>query len=69
MTGSLLYLISSRPDIMQAVGMVAIFQSSPKESHLMVVKTIFRYIKVTSEIGLWYPRDKGFDLIAYTDVD
>jgi hypothetical protein len=69
MVGSLLYLTTSRPDIMQVVGMVEIFQSTPKESHVMVVKRIFRYLKDTSEIGLWYLRKKGFELIDYTDVD
>jgi hypothetical protein len=69
MVGSLLYLTASRPDIMQAVGMVERFQSSPKESHVMVVKRIFRYLKGTSDFGLWYPRNKGFELISYTDVD
>jgi len=32
--GSLLYLIASRPDIMQAIGLVGIFQSNPKETHV-----------------------------------
>jgi hypothetical protein len=35
----------------------------------MVVKRIFRYLKGTSKFGLWYPRNKGFELIAYIDVD
>jgi hypothetical protein len=66
---SLLYLNVSRPYIMQAVGMVARFQSSPKESLVMDVKRIFRYLKGTSYFGLWYPRNKGFELIACTNVD
>ena len=69
MVGSLLYLIASKPNIMQAVGMVARFQSSPKESHVMAIKIIFRYLKGTSDFVLWYPRNKGFELIAYTHVD
>ena len=52
MVGSLLYLTTSRTDITQAVGMVAVFQSSPKKSHVMVVKRIFRYIKGTLDFGL-----------------
>ena len=39
--GNLLYLVASQPDIMQAVGLVAIFQANPKESHMMAVKRIF----------------------------
>jgi hypothetical protein len=49
MVGILLCLTASRPDIMQEVGMVEIFQSYPKESHVMVVKRIFRYLKGTSD--------------------
>jgi hypothetical protein len=47
MIGSLLYVTTSRPDIMQAVGKVARFQETPKESHVLAVKRIFRYVKGT----------------------
>ncbi|KAH9299953.1 hypothetical protein KI387_011536, partial [Taxus chinensis] len=57
------------PDIMQAVDMVARFQVGPKESHVQVVKRIFRYLKGTMEYGLWYPKGKDFTLTAYTDSD
>ena len=60
--GSLLYLTASRLDIMQAVGLVARFQANPKESHMRVVKRIFRYIKGIMDCGLWYPKDEYFDL-------
>lgn len=45
MISSLLYLTTSKPDIMQVIGMVARFQSVPKETHVLVVKIIFRYLK------------------------
>nr|GEU37795.1 hypothetical protein [Tanacetum cinerariifolium] len=69
MIGSLMYLTSSRPDIMFVVCTYAIFQVNPKASHLYVVKRIFRYIKRHPKLGLWYPRDYSFDLVAYTDSD
>jgi hypothetical protein len=47
MIGSLLYVTASRPDVMQAVGHVARFQAAPKESHVLAVKRIFRYLKGT----------------------
>jgi hypothetical protein len=47
MIGSLLYVTTSRPDVMQAVGQVARFQAAPKESHVLAVKRIFRYLKGT----------------------
>jgi hypothetical protein len=47
MIHSLLCVTTSRPDVMQVVGQVARFQAAPKESHVLVVKRIFRYIKGT----------------------
>ncbi|KAE8713386.1 hypothetical protein F3Y22_tig00110210pilonHSYRG00021 [Hibiscus syriacus] len=45
------------------------FQSCPKESHLLAVKRIFRYLKDTPSLGLWYPRDSSFSLHAFSDAD
>jgi hypothetical protein len=69
MIGSLLYVIASRLDVMQTFGQVARFQPAPKESHVLAVKRIFRYLKGTKEFGLWYPKGKDLSLISYTDAD
>jgi hypothetical protein len=69
MIGSLLYLCASRPDIMLSVGMCARFQSAPKESHLVAVKWILRYLVHTPSLGLWYPKGSTFDLVGYSDSD
>nr|GEV35465.1 uncharacterized mitochondrial protein AtMg00810-like [Tanacetum cinerariifolium] len=69
MIGSLMYLISSRPDIMFALCACARFQVTPKASHLHAVKRIFRYLKGKPHLGLWYPKDSPFDLVAYSDND
>nr|GEX62182.1 putative ribonuclease H-like domain-containing protein [Tanacetum cinerariifolium] len=69
MIGSLMYLTSSRPDIMFAVCACARFQVTPKVSHLHAVKRIFRYLKGKPHLGLWYPNDSPFDLVAYSDSD
>ncbi|GJR10999.1 putative ribonuclease H-like domain-containing protein [Tanacetum coccineum] len=69
MIGSLMYLTSLRPDIMFAVCACARFQVNPKVSHLHAVKRIFRYLKGQPKLGLWYPKDSPFDLVAYTDSD
>nr|GFB40603.1 putative ribonuclease H-like domain-containing protein [Tanacetum cinerariifolium] len=69
MIGSLMYLTSSRPDIMFAVCACARFQVTPKVSHLNAVKRIFRYLKGKPLLGLWYPKDSPFDLVAYPDSD
>ncbi|GKA09521.1 putative ribonuclease H-like domain-containing protein [Tanacetum coccineum] len=69
MIWSLMYLTTSRPDIMFAVCACARFQVTPKTSHLLAVKRIFRYLKGKPTLGLWYSRDSPFELVAYTDSD
>ncbi|XP_058008180.1 uncharacterized protein LOC131182852 [Hevea brasiliensis] len=69
MIGSLLYLTASRPDIHFSVCLCAWFQSCPKESHLIAVKRIFKYLIGTHSIGLWYPKCDTFDLVGYSDSD
>nr|GFA10019.1 putative ribonuclease H-like domain-containing protein [Tanacetum cinerariifolium] len=69
MIGSLIYLTSSRPDIMFDVCACARFQVISKVSHLHAVKRIFRYLKGKPNLGLWYPKDSPFDLVAYSDSD
>nr|GEV86414.1 putative ribonuclease H-like domain-containing protein [Tanacetum cinerariifolium] len=69
MIGSLMYLTSSRPDIMFAVCACACFQVTLKVSHLHAVKRIFRYLKGKPHLGLWYPKDSPFNLVAYSDSD
>ncbi|GKB83976.1 ribonuclease H-like domain-containing protein [Tanacetum coccineum] len=69
MIGSLMYLTSSRPDIVFAVFAYARYQVNPKVSHLYAVKRIFKYLKGQLKLGLWYPKDSPFDLVAYTDSD
>nr|GEZ23572.1 hypothetical protein [Tanacetum cinerariifolium] len=69
MIGSLMYLTSSRPDIMFAVCACTRFQVTRKASHLLAVKRIFRYLKGKPHLGLWYLKDSPFDLVAYSDSD
>nr|GEU40710.1 putative ribonuclease H-like domain-containing protein [Tanacetum cinerariifolium] len=69
MIGSLMYLTSSRQDIMFAVCACACFQVTLKASHLHAVKRIFRYLKGKPYLGLWYLKDSPFDLVDYSDSD
>nr|GEV50642.1 ribonuclease H-like domain-containing protein [Tanacetum cinerariifolium] len=69
MIGSLMYLTASRPDIMFAVCTCARHQVTPKECHLHDVKRIFRYLKGHPKLGLWYPKEFPFALMAYSDSD
>ena len=63
--GSLLYVTTSRPDVMFSVCMCARFQASPRESYLKVTKRILRYLKHTQNVGLWYPKGAKFELVGY----
>ena len=69
MIGSLLYVTPSIPDAMQAVELVARFQENHKESHVLAIKRICRYLKGTTEFGLWYPKGNELTLVSYTDAD
>ncbi|GKG05924.1 hypothetical protein Tco_0326010 [Tanacetum coccineum] len=64
MIGLLMYLTSSRPDIMFAVCACARYQVNLKVSHFYAVKRIFRYLKGQPKLGLWYPKDLPFDFVT-----
>nr|GEV16783.1 hypothetical protein [Tanacetum cinerariifolium] len=69
MIGSLTYLTASRPDIMFVVCAYARHQVTPKECHIHAVKRIFKYLKGHLKLGLWYPKESPFDLVAYSNSD
>nr|GFA68688.1 Gag-Pol polyprotein [Tanacetum cinerariifolium] len=64
--GALIYLTASRPDIMHATCYYARYQAQPTEKHLTAVKRIFRYLKDTIHMGLWYLKDTSFKLTAFS---
>nr|GEU63297.1 uncharacterized mitochondrial protein AtMg00810-like [Tanacetum cinerariifolium] len=69
MIGALMYLTSSRPDIVHATCLCARYQAKPTEKHLKEVKRIFRYLRGTVNTGLWYTKDSGFELTRFSDAD
>nr|GEY01794.1 retrovirus-related Pol polyprotein from transposon TNT 1-94 [Tanacetum cinerariifolium] len=69
MVGALMYLTASRPDIVHATCYCARYQARATEKHLTAVKRIFRYLKDTIHMGLWYPKDTGFELNAFSVSD
>nr|GEZ22791.1 hypothetical protein [Tanacetum cinerariifolium] len=69
MVGALMYLTATRPDIVHATCYCACYQVKPTEKHLIAVKRIFRYLKDTIHMGLWYPKDTDFELTAFSDLD
>ncbi|GJZ39930.1 hypothetical protein Tco_0586493 [Tanacetum coccineum] len=69
MIRSLVYLTSSRPDLIYTVCLCARYQEKRTEKHLNAVKWIFRYLKGTINMGLWYLKDTVMSLTAYADAD
>ncbi|GJX38308.1 hypothetical protein Tco_0251611 [Tanacetum coccineum] len=69
MISSLLYLTTSRPDIMFSVCFCVRFQKDPKTSHLEAVKRIFRCIKGTTHLGLWYLKGTDIETVVYAESD
>ncbi|GJV27110.1 hypothetical protein Tco_1383558 [Tanacetum coccineum] len=64
-----LYLIGTLHDIQFSTVLCARYQSNLKESHLIALKRILRYLKGTPTLGLYYPKCSGFDLKGYSDSD
>jgi len=69
MIGSLLYLIASRPYILFSVCLCSRFQSDPRESHLTIVKRIFKYLKGATNLGLLYRKSLDYKLVEFCDAD
>ncbi|GJU02820.1 hypothetical protein Tco_1113158 [Tanacetum coccineum] len=69
MIGALMYLTSSRPDIVHATYLCARYQAKPTEKHLKEVKRIFRYLWGSVNMGLSYTKDSGFKLIRFSNAD
>ncbi|GAA0167068.1 transmembrane signal receptor [Lithospermum erythrorhizon] len=67
MVGSLMYLTSTRPDIMFATSLISRFMSKPTELHFQVAKRILRYLKGTIQFGIYYKNHGKLDV--YTDSD
>ncbi|GKC03918.1 retrovirus-related pol polyprotein from transposon TNT 1-94 [Tanacetum coccineum] len=69
MIGALMYLTSSRSNIVHATCLCARYQAKPTEKHLKEIKRIFRYLRGTVNMGLWYTKDSGFELTGFSDAD
>nr|GEV39103.1 hypothetical protein [Tanacetum cinerariifolium] len=69
MIGALMYLTSSRPNIVHATCLCAQYQAKPTKKHLKEVKRVFRYLRGTVNMGLWYTKDSGFELTRFLDAD
>ena len=69
MIGSLLYFIVSRPDISYSVGVCDKYDANPKESHMIALKRIIKYVKTATNFGMWYSKDTNNVLAGYSDTN
>ena len=69
MISTLLYLIASRLDLCYSVGICARYKAYPKESHLIAIKKIIKYVNGTTKFGLWYYHDSTTTLMGYCDAN
>ena len=69
MIDSLFYLTTSGLDICYSVGVCARDQANPKESHMIALKRIIKYVKTTADFGVWYSKDTNDVLAGYSDID
>ena len=69
MIRSLLYLTASRLDISYNVGMCARYHANPKESHMIALKRIIKYVETITDFSVWYSKDTIDVLAGYSDVD
>ncbi|KAJ8766885.1 hypothetical protein K2173_009229 [Erythroxylum novogranatense] len=67
--GSLMYLTATRPDMMFVVSLISRYMENPTQFHLQVAKRVLRYLKGTTEFGIFYKKGGDNDLITYTDND
>jgi hypothetical protein len=67
--GSLMYLTATRPDMMFAVSLISRYMANPTELHLQAAKRILRYLKGTTDYGVFYKNEEDEELTAYTDND
>ncbi|GKC75007.1 hypothetical protein Tco_1125781 [Tanacetum coccineum] len=69
MVGSLMYITANRPDLVFAVYMCARYQAKPTKKYLEAIKRVFRYLRGTINMGLWYLKDTVMALTAYVYAD
>ena len=69
MIRSLLYLTASRLDISYNVGMCARYHTNPKESHMIALKRIIKYVETITDFSVWYSKDTIDVLAGYSDAD
>lgn len=65
--GCLRYLIHTRPDLAQSIGVLSRYMHDPKVSHGAALKQILRYLQGTCSLGLCYKNGGEKGLVGYSD--
>jgi len=69
LVGRLLYLTLTMPDISYAVQHLSQFLQQPTQAHYQAAPHVLRYLKGTTNKGLYYPANCDFHLTSYCDAD
>jgi hypothetical protein len=64
-----MYLTTTIPDLMFSVCLISIYMAKPTKLHLLATKRILRYLRGTTELGIFYKKGGREGLIRYTDSD
>nr|KYP62106.1 Copia protein [Cajanus cajan] len=67
--GCLMYLTTTRPDILIAVNILSRFMHCASETHLKAARRVIRYIKGTTSFGIKFKKSKDFKLLGFSDSD
>jgi hypothetical protein len=67
--GSLMYLTTTRPNIMYSVSLISRYMENPTEMHLLAAKRILRYLQGTRDFGLFYKKGEKLELFGFNDSD
>ena len=65
--GSLMYMTSTRPDIMHGVCLIYRYMENPSENHMLAAKQIFRYLKGTYDFCVLYKVVANENLFVFSD--
>lgn len=65
--GSLIYLTYARPNIIYTVSLISRYMESPSEMHLHAARRILRYVKGSTDYGVFYKRDNNDSFVRYVD--
>nr|DAD43143.1 TPA_asm: hypothetical protein HUJ06_001373 [Nelumbo nucifera] len=67
--GSLMYLTTTRPELMFVVSLISRYMGQPIELHLQAAKKVLRYLKGITNLGIFYKKGGNDKLVAFTDGD